>query len=91
MRPEAILCQDKLVETDTTSIMLGKLLDRRYKIVQVLSAGGFGETYIAEDMRRIGNPRCVVKRLQPVSNDPNHLQIARRLFYSEAETLGSSN
>lgn len=68
-------------------IMLGKLLDGRYKIVQVLSAGGFGETYIAEDMRRIGNPRCVVKRLQPVSNDPNHLQIARRLFYSEAETL----
>jgi serine/threonine-protein kinase len=67
--------------------MLGKSLDGRYKIVQILSAGGFGETYIAEDTRRVGNPKCVVKRLSPLSNDPNYLQIARRLFYSEAETL----
>ena len=56
-------------------------------VVQVLSAGGFGETYIAEDTRRPGNPRCVVKHLKPASNDPNYLQIARRLFNTEAETL----
>ncbi|HLO84719.1 MAG TPA: serine/threonine-protein kinase, partial [Nostocaceae cyanobacterium] len=67
--------------------MLGKSLDGRYKIVKVLSVGGFGQTYIAEDTRRVGNPKCVVKRLSPASNDPNYLQIARRLFYSEAETL----
>ncbi|MFQ4145879.1 serine/threonine-protein kinase [Chlorogloeopsis sp. ULAP02] len=67
--------------------MLGKLLDGRYRIVQVLRAGGFGETYIAEDTRRINNPRCVVKQLKPASNDPSYLQISRRLFYSEAETL----
>ncbi|MBD2362076.1 serine/threonine protein kinase [Anabaena minutissima FACHB-250] len=67
--------------------MLDKLLDGRYRIIQVLSAGGFGETYIAEDTRRIGNPRCVVKHLKPASDDPNYLKIARRLFYSEAETL----
>ncbi|KAF3884972.1 MULTISPECIES: serine/threonine-protein kinase [Nostocales] len=67
--------------------MLGKLLDGRYRIVRVLSAGGFGETYIAEDTRRVGNPMCVVKRLKPASNDSNYLETARRLFYSEAETL----
>jgi eukaryotic-like serine/threonine-protein kinase len=67
--------------------MLGELLDGRYQILQVLSSGGFGETYIAEDTRRPGNPRCVVKHLKPLSRDPNSLQTARRLFRSEAETL----
>ncbi len=67
--------------------MLGKLLDRRYQVLQILSAGGFGKTYIAEDTRRPGNPKCVVKHLKPASNEPNYLQTARRLFKSEAETL----
>jgi serine/threonine-protein kinase len=67
--------------------MLGRLLDGRYQVVQVLSVGGFGKTYIAEDTRRPGNPKCVVKHLKPASNEPNYLQTARRLFISEAETL----
>jgi serine/threonine-protein kinase len=67
--------------------MLGKLLDGRYRVIQVLSAGGFGETYIAEDIRRPGNPRCVLKLLKPGSFDPYYLQTARRLFNSEAEIL----
>jgi serine/threonine protein kinase len=67
--------------------MLGKLLDGRYQVVQVLGGGGFGRTYIAQDTRRPGNPRCVVKHLKPASNEPIYLQTAKRLFYSEAETL----
>lgn len=67
--------------------MLGKLLDGRYKVIQVLSAGGFGETYIAEDTRRPGNPSCVLKLLKPASPNPQYLQVARRLFNSEAEIL----
>ncbi|HEY9614786.1 MAG TPA: serine/threonine-protein kinase, partial [Allocoleopsis sp.] len=67
--------------------MLGKLLDRRYEVTQVLGAGGFGRTYLARDTRRPGNPTCVVKQLKPLSNDPNFLETARRLFNSEAETL----
>ncbi|NJO40728.1 MAG: protein kinase [Cyanobacteria bacterium RU_5_0] len=67
--------------------MLGNLLDGRYRVSQILSAGGFGETYIAEDTRRPGNPRCVLKLLKPASSDPEYLKIARRLFNSEAETL----
>ena len=67
--------------------MLGKLLDGRYQVIQVLSSGGFGETYIAEDHKRPGKPKCVVKHLKPAYNDPNYLAIARRLFNTEAETL----
>ncbi len=67
--------------------MLGKLLDRRYQVTQVLGAGGFGRTYLAQDTRRPGNPICVVKQLKPVSSEPSFLETARRLFTSEAETL----
>ena len=67
--------------------MLGKLLDGRYLVVQILGTGGFGQTYIAQDTRRPGNPVCVVKHLKPASSDPNILPTARRLFNSEAETL----
>jgi len=67
--------------------MIGKLLDRRYQVVQILGQGGFGHTYIAEDTRRPGNPSCVVKHLQPATSDPDFLETARRLFKREAETL----
>lgn len=59
----------------------------RYEIVKVLGAGGFGETYIAQDKQRPGSPLCVVKHLKPARNDPKHLQLARRLFQGEAEAL----
>ncbi len=65
----------------------GKILDGRYRIVKVLGAGGFSETYIAEDCKRPGNPLCVVKQLKPVNDKPAQLEVARRLFHSEAQTL----
>ncbi|MEC4818661.1 MAG: serine/threonine-protein kinase, partial [Scytonema sp. PMC 1069.18] len=65
----------------------GKILDGRYKIIKVLGAGGFSETYVAEDIRLPGNPLCVVKQLKPANSKPEQLTIARRLFTSEAQTL----
>ena len=67
--------------------MIGQILDGRYRVIQSLGAGGFGHTYIAENTRIPGNPKCVVKQLKPASNDPNTFAIAKRLFHSEAETL----
>ena len=62
-------------------------LSGRYQIIKRLSAGGFGETFIAEDTQRPGNPTCVVKQLKPNSNNPKHWQLAQRLFQTEAEIL----
>ncbi|MBD2681179.1 MULTISPECIES: serine/threonine-protein kinase [Nostoc] len=66
--------------------MLGQLLDGRYKIIRVLGAGGFGQTYVAEDTK-LYNSLCVVKQLKPMATDPMTLQVARRLFESEAQLL----
>ncbi len=67
--------------------MLGKLLEGRYQVVQVLSSGGFCETYLAQDTHTPGHPICVVKHLKPASNTPNSLQTLRWLFTGEAQAL----
>jgi len=67
--------------------MVGQLLDRRYRVVQILSSGAFGQTYLAVDTRRPGNPQCVVKQLRPPSNTSTVLKTAYRLFKQEAEIL----
>lgn len=67
--------------------MLKTLQGGRYKIIAALGGGGFGQIYVAEDTHRPGNPRCVVKHLQPASREVGFLQTARRLFNTEASIL----
>ncbi|WP_333275466.1 MULTISPECIES: tetratricopeptide repeat protein [unclassified Microcoleus] len=67
--------------------MVGQLLDRRYRVVQILSSGAFGQTYLSVDTRRPGHPQCVVKQLRPPSNTSTVLKTAYRLFKQEAEIL----
>ena len=67
--------------------MLGATLSGRYKIVKHLGGGGFGQTYLAEDLQLPGNPICVVKQLKPRSTDPFTLKTAKRLFDREAQVL----
>ncbi len=64
-----------------------KPLGGRYKIISQLGAGGFGQTFLAEDLHLPDHPRCVVKHLKPQFSDPESLQTARRLFDIEARVL----
>ena len=67
--------------------MLGQLLQGRYQIIQLLSAGGFCQTYLAKDTWQPDCPIYVVKHLLPISNHPESLQALKRLLTSEAEAL----
>lgn len=63
------------------------LLDGRYQTESTLGAGGFGVTYLARDTKRPGKPQCVIKQLVPARRDSNFVNLARRLFNTEAEIL----
>jgi CHASE2 domain-containing sensor protein len=77
--------QDLLREREAA--LAGTILSGRYQITKVLGAGGFSETYIAEDIQRPGKPQCVVKQLRVLSENPRAFKLAHRLFMTEAETL----
>ncbi len=77
--------RDLLQERDLET--LGKMLAGRYQLVEILGSGGFGETYIAADLQRPGQPLCVVKQLRPVTNDLKLFRLSQRLFKREAEIL----
>ena len=78
---------ETLIEKHNQEIV-GKKLRGRYQVIEALQAGGFGQTFIAEDTDRPGHPRCVVKRLKPAaSNNPKVMKLAHNLFQREAETL----
>jgi CHASE2 domain-containing sensor protein/tRNA A-37 threonylcarbamoyl transferase component Bud32 len=72
--------------------MLEQLLEERYKIIAVLGAGGFGQTYLAEILsgeNTLSENRslCVIKQFKPSNTDSHFLETARRLFRNEAEIL----
>ncbi|MBD2360242.1 SUMF1/EgtB/PvdO family nonheme iron enzyme [Anabaena minutissima FACHB-250] len=64
----------------------GTILRNHYKIIKILGSGGFGDTYLAQDLDLPNHPQCVVKHLKP-NSDPKVLEIVRRLFDSEAQIL----
>ncbi|MEH2118133.1 serine/threonine-protein kinase [Nostoc sp.] len=70
-----------------TNHIIGKLLQGRYQIVQSLSAGVFGQTYIAVDVDYPQNPKCVVKQIKVSSSESGYLEMLRLLFLTETQTL----
>ncbi|MEM8808972.1 MAG: protein kinase [Cyanobacteria bacterium P01_G01_bin.38] len=58
-----------------------------YHIIEPLSQGGFGQTFLARDHHLPGQPQCVIKQLKPFYQDAQTLETAKRLFDLEAETL----
>jgi tetratricopeptide (TPR) repeat protein len=64
-----------------------QIIGGRYKIIRRLAGGGFGMTFLAEDQHLPSNHPCLVKQLKPQATDPKTLEIARRLFDTEAKVL----
>ena len=73
--------------------MFDELIGGRYRVINCLRTTGFCETYLAEDTHLPGDshPLCIVKKLQPQSNEDFILETARRLFDNEAKVLYKLN
>jgi serine/threonine protein kinase len=68
------------------SISLQTVLQNRYRLVKILGQGGFGRTYLAEDIGRF-NELCALKELIPLHSTPETLAKAKQLFQEEANVL----
>ncbi|MGI8500490.1 MAG: protein kinase domain-containing protein [Hassallia sp.] len=63
------------------------LLRGHYRVIKLLSdEGGFGRTYLAEDVDKL-NEQCVVKQLAPKIQEASVLRKAVELFKEEAKRL----
>ncbi|QYX32186.1 protein kinase domain-containing protein [Sphaerospermopsis torques-reginae] len=67
--------------------LINQVLRQRYRILNSLGSGAFGDTYLCEDLDLPTHPKCVVKHLKPKNTHPEVLIVARRLFENEAATL----
>ncbi|MBR8833318.1 MAG: ABC transporter substrate-binding protein [Stigonema ocellatum SAG 48.90 = DSM 106950] len=67
-------------------IGLTPLLRSRYRIIEPLGGGGFGRTYLAEDVDKLAE-RCVVKQFAPQLQGSWSLKKATELFQEEAKRL----
>ncbi|MGB6016923.1 MAG: serine/threonine-protein kinase [Nodosilinea sp.] len=63
------------------------LLGGRYQVVRRLGSGGFSRTFLVTDIHLPNHPRCVIKQLKVQDKDTGTLDMARRLFDTEARVL----
>ncbi|MGH7998576.1 MAG: protein kinase domain-containing protein, partial [Brasilonema sp.] len=78
---------DRITNCQSCGAPLIPLLRGHYRIIQVLSdEGGFGRTYLAEDVDKL-NELCVVKQLAPKVQGTWALKKAVESFQQEAQRL----
>lgn len=67
-------------------LALGQVVDNRYRIIRHLGQGGFGRTYLAEDLDQ-SQLQCVLKEFAPQVEEQQDLEKAKELFEREASVL----
>ncbi len=86
--PESRFCHlcGEALSVVNSGIYAGMILGDRYCVKRELGHGGFGRTYLAEDLNRFNEP-CVLKEFAPQVQGTEALQKAEELFAREAGVL----
>jgi serine/threonine protein kinase len=80
-------CGEKLSPPPSKLMLsVGEVLEGRYKIAQQIGQGGFGRTYLCENLNRFNEP-CVLKEFAPQVQGVYALNKAKTLFEREANVL----
>jgi serine/threonine protein kinase len=80
------VCGEKLSKPAISYLVSGAILEGRYRLVQQIGQGGFGRTYLCEDLNRFNEP-CVLKEFAPQVHGATALEKAKNLFEREANVL----
>lgn len=83
-------CGEKLEPQVSQGIYPGLILSDRYCIIRQLAVGGFGRTYLAENLHRF-HERCVLKEFAPQVRELSEIEKAKELFQREAGALHHLN
>ena len=92
-KAEEIKLESSEFETQSSNINLlpiGTILNNQYKIIEILSAGSFGQTYLANDTNCF-DEKIVIKQFRPQSSDEETIKSAKILFKKEAQALYKLN
>jgi serine/threonine protein kinase, bacterial len=79
-------CGSQIVAPVNTPMTEGVLLGDRYRITKEIGQGGFGRTYLCEDVNRFNEP-CVLKEFAPQVQGTVLLTKAEQLFEREAGVM----
>ncbi len=69
------------------SVMNAKLLNNRYRVLETLGSGGFGDTFLAEDIHMPSRRRCVIKQLKALAHNSKAYKLVQERFQREAAVL----
>ncbi|NEO13899.1 serine/threonine protein kinase [Moorena sp. SIO3E8] len=67
--------------------MNAKLLNNRYRVLETLGSGGFGDTFLAEDIHMPSRRRCVIKQLKALAHNSKAYKLVQERFQREAAVL----
>jgi serine/threonine protein kinase len=65
-----------------------------YRVIEHLGSGGFGDTFLVQDVHLPSGKICVLKQLKPINNNPEVYQLVKERFKREAvilEELGNNH
>ncbi len=68
-------------------LRIKNVIHGQYKIKNRIGSGGFGETFLVEDLDLVGHPLRTLKKLNFQSPDPEVIKKVKDLFRREAEIL----